>query len=91
VELVSPSFETCHFVWTRRSSLINGPQLFRVLVRVSGCGFWPIIIDDCFSRHYEAMEKLNAFKSKANEFAASQRGKMDSAKNKGTIPPSNPS
>jgi hypothetical protein len=30
------------------------------------------------------MERLNAFKSKANEFASSQRGKMDSAKTKGT-------
>ena len=29
------------------------------------------------------MERLNAFKSKANEFATSQRGKMDGAKNKG--------
>jgi hypothetical protein len=30
------------------------------------------------------MEKLNAFKSKANEFAAQQRTKMDGAKSKGT-------
>jgi len=29
------------------------------------------------------MERLSAFKSKANEFAASQRGKVDSAKQKG--------
>jgi len=29
------------------------------------------------------MERLSAFKSKANEFAASQRGRVDSAKQKG--------
>jgi hypothetical protein len=29
------------------------------------------------------MERLSAFKSKANEFATSQRGRVDSAKQKG--------
>ena len=29
------------------------------------------------------MERLNAFKTKANEFAANQRGKIDSSKGKG--------
>jgi len=29
------------------------------------------------------MEKLNAFKSKANEFAQNQKGRMEGTKNKG--------
>jgi hypothetical protein len=32
------------------------------------------------------MERLNAFKTKANEFAATQRGKIDNSKGKGFYP-----